>query len=172
MERDRIPELDLLRFMAAAGVVLFHAMNWPAHPVAFNAVSTYGSLGVTLFFMISGFVILMTAQHRSGIEFVTSRIARLYPSFWIGVLLSTLALTFLAHEPPSPAVIAANLTMQPHAVDQPYLDQVYWTLVVEMKFYALIWLVIVTKQMKRVETLLTLWLGMAALAAFVTFPPG
>lgn len=171
MERDRVAELDLLRFTAAAGVVLFHAMNWPAHASALNPVSTYGAFGVPLFFMISGFVILMTAQNRSGIEFVTSRIARLYPSFWIGVLLSALALTFLAHDPPSPAVIAANLTMQPRMVfDQPYLDPVYWTLVVEMKFYALTWLVIVTKQMKRVEVWLTLWLGTSALAAFVTFP--
>ena len=171
MERDRIAELDLLRFTAAASVVLFHAMNWPAQPSAFNAASTYGSFGVQLFFLISGFVILMTAQNRSGIEFVTSRIARLYPSFWIGVLLSALALTFLAHDPPSPAVVAANLTMQPRMVfDEPYLDPVYWTLVVEMKFYALTWLVIVTKQMKRVEAWLTLWLGTSALAAFVTFP--
>ncbi len=171
MERDRIAELDLLRFTAAAGVVLFHAMNWPAHASAFNAVSTYGAFGVPLFFMISGFVILMTAHNRSGTEFVTSRIARLYPSFWIGVLLSALALTYLAHKPPSLAVIAANLTMQPRMVfDEPYLDPVYWTLAVEMKFYALTWLVIVTKQMKRVEAWLTLWLGTSALASFVTLP--
>ena len=165
MERDRIPELDLLRFIAAAGVVLFHATHWPTQPNLLTQVFTYGSLGVPLFFMISGFVILMTAQNRTGIEFVNSRIARLYPSFWIAVLLSSLALTLLAHDPPSPAIIAANLTMQPHAFDQPYLDMVYWTLVVEMKFYALTWLVIVTRQMKRVESLLTLWLAITAFAS-------
>ena len=96
MERDRIPELDLLRFIAAVGVVLFHATNWPEHPNLLTRSRTYGSFGVPLFFMISGFVILMTAQNRSGIEFVNSRIARLYPSFWIAVLLSALALTLLA----------------------------------------------------------------------------
>jgi peptidoglycan/LPS O-acetylase OafA/YrhL len=127
-------------------------------------------MGVPLFFMISGFVILMTAQNRGGIEFINSRVARLYPSFWICVLLSSLALAALTHRPPSLAVIGANLTMQPHAFDQPFIDQVYWTLVVEMKFYALTWLIIVTRQMKRVEFFLTLWLALGALAAFVTVP--
>lgn len=171
MERERIAELDLLRFTAAAGVVLFHATEWPSQATALTHASTFGFMGVPLFFMISGFVILMTAQDRGGIEFINSRIARLYPSFWICVLLSALALTFLAHDPPSPAVIAANLTMQPRMLfHQPYLDPVYWTLVVEMKFYALAWLVIVTKQMKRVELLLTLWLAVSAFATFVTVP--
>ena len=171
MERDRIPELDLLRFAAAAGVVLFHATNWPAQETTLSDVATYGSFGVPLFFMISGFVILMTAQGRSGIEFVNSRIARLYPSFWICVLLTTLALALLADRPPPIGVVAANLTMQPHMVsDAPYLDSVYWSLVVEMKFYALIWLVIVTKQLRRIELFLTLWLALAAFAAFVTVP--
>src|SRR3954467_13086305 len=110
MERDRIPELDLLRFTAAAGVVLFHATDWPAHATALTHASTFGFMGVPLFFMISGFVILMTAQNRSGIEFVNSRIARLYPSYWICVLLSAASLALLAHWPPSLAVIAANLT--------------------------------------------------------------
>ena len=170
MERDRIPELDLLRFTAAAGVVLFHATHWPSQPTLLTQIFAFGSMGVPLFFMISGFVILMTAQNRSGIEFINSRIARLYPSFWIAVLLSTLALTFLAHDPPSGVTVAANLTMQPHAFDQPYLDMVYWTLVVEMKFYALMWLIIVTRQMKRVETFLMAWLAITAVAVWVPFP--
>lgn len=171
MERDRIAELDLLRFTAAAGVVLFHATDWPAHATALTEIFRYGFMGVPLFFTISGFVILMTAQHRSGIQFVSSRIARLYPSFWICVLLSSLALTVLAHDPPTAAEIAANLTMQPRMLfDEAYLDPVYWTLVVEMKFYALIWLVIVTRQMRRVELFLTLWLIVGAVATFVTLP--
>jgi peptidoglycan/LPS O-acetylase OafA/YrhL len=170
MERDRIPELDLLRFTAAAAVVLFHATHWPSQPNLLTQIFAFGAMGVPLFFMISGFVILMTAQNRGGIEFINSRIARLYPSFWIAVLLSSLALTLLAHDPPSAATIAANLTMQPHAFDQPYIDMVYWTLVVEMKFYALTWLVIVTRQMKRVEMLLALWLAITAVAIWIPFP--
>lgn len=171
MERDRIAELDVLRFTAAASVVLFHATYWPAQPNLLTDVFTFGFLGVPLFFTISGFVILMTAQNRNGIEFVNSRIARLYPSFWICVLLSTLALGVLGDGWPSLAVIAANLTMQPRMIfHQPYIDPVYWTLVVEMKFYALMWVLIVTKQMKRIEFFLTLWLGAAAVTTVFTPP--
>lgn len=171
MERDRIAELDVLRFTAAASVVLFHATYWPAQPNLLTDVFTFGFLGVPLFFTISGFVILMTAQNRNGIEFVNSRIARLYPSFWICVLLSTLALGMLGDGWPSLAVIAANLTMQPRMIfHQPYIDPVYWTLVVEMKFYALMWVLIVTKQMKRIEFFLTLWLGAAAVTTVFTPP--
>src|SRR5262249_31791003 len=92
MERARIPELDLLLFTARACVVLFHATHWPSQPTLLTQIFAFGSMGVPLFFMISGFVILMTAQNRSGIEFINSRVARLYPSFWIAVLLSSLAL--------------------------------------------------------------------------------
>ena len=49
MERDRIPELDLLRFVAAAAVVLFHATNWPADPNLLTRIATYGFCGVPLF---------------------------------------------------------------------------------------------------------------------------
>jgi peptidoglycan/LPS O-acetylase OafA/YrhL len=171
MERDRIPELDLLRFIAAVSVVLFHATHWPSQQSNLLAqIAIYGAFGVPLFFMISGFVILMTAQNRTGIEFINSRIARLYPSFWIAVLLSSLAAALLANNPPSATTILANLTMQPHAFNHPYIDMVYWTLVVETKFYALTWLVIVTRQMKRVETFLALWLAITAVAVLVPFP--
>ena len=171
MERDRIPELDLLRFTAAASVVLFHTTHWPAQRNLLTSTFSYGFLGVPLFFMISGFVILMTAQSRSAIEFTNSRIARLYPSFWICVLLTSLVLALVAHRPPSLAAIAANLTMQPHMLfDEPYLDPVYWSLVVEMKFYALMWVLIVTRQMKRIELFLTLWLVLGAIGMFVTTP--
>jgi len=47
----------------------------------------HGYLGVNLFFMISGFVILWTARDRTPSGFVLSRITRLYPEFWIGVRL-------------------------------------------------------------------------------------
>lgn len=43
----------------------------------------YGYLGVELFFMISGFVILMTASNNSLKRFFISRAVRLYPAFWV-----------------------------------------------------------------------------------------
>ena len=86
----RVNELDLLRFIAAFMVVMFH-YGFRGHAAdgysllslpTYATVSKYGYLGVELFFMISGFVILMTASSGSLKKFVISRIVRLYPAFW------------------------------------------------------------------------------------------
>lgn len=171
MERERLAELDLLRFIAASSVVLFHAAHWPARGTLFADVATFGFMGVPLFFTISGFVILMSAEDRSAIQFVNSRIARLYPSFWICVLLNCVVFALLGDGLPPLARIAANLTMQPRMLfDQPYLDPVYWTLAVEMKFYALVLLLIVIHQMRRVEVFLAVWLGVTLTVCVVAVP--
>ncbi len=66
----RLAELDLLRFIAALAVLAFHylvayASVWGDRPAelfpAVAPVAGLGILGVELFFMISGFVILMSA---------------------------------------------------------------------------------------------------------------
>lgn len=64
----RVPELDLLRFIAALSVVLFHFCAAPlVHGSVDRALfdvlgvaARYGYLGVELFFLISGFVIIMS----------------------------------------------------------------------------------------------------------------
>ena len=88
-----------------------------------------------------------------------SRITRLYPEFWIGVLLSSIAFSFhpVGRTITAPQVLA-NLTMVPAFLGQDYVDDVYWTLFVELKFYALLWGLSVTRQMKRVEVWLFAWL--------------
>lgn len=67
---SRQPELDVLRGAAAMAVVMFHyfykgpSEGWIGvqQSAALSAISAYGYLGVHLFFMISGYVIMMTAQ--------------------------------------------------------------------------------------------------------------
>src|SRR2546430_7955970 len=62
------------------------------------SVSKYGGLGVELFFMISGFVILMTAASGNLRRFIISRIVRLYPAFWACCTI-TFAVTIAIGEP-------------------------------------------------------------------------
>lgn len=90
MTGGRVNEIDLLRFLAALAVVFFHysfrgyaadGLSVMSYPLL-ASVSKYGYLGVELFFMISGFVILMTAAHAGLRDFVISRVVRLYPAFW------------------------------------------------------------------------------------------
>src|SRR5436190_1602313 len=58
----------------------------------FLSLFKYGYLGVELFFIVSGFVILLTALNRSAREFVVSRGTRLYPAFWTCVTITFLAI--------------------------------------------------------------------------------
>lgn len=150
---SRLQALDATRFAAALAVVLYHWTSWhhgewdggdtvalEIWPVL-GRLSSLGSLGVQLFFMVSGFVILLSALGRSPARYLGSRVGRLYPAYWVAVLLAGLLLFVLwpeAGEGRSPVQILTNLTMLQGALGggQPHLDGVYWTLWIELKFYA------------------------------------
>ncbi|MFO0816336.1 MAG: acyltransferase [Pirellulales bacterium] len=170
---ERITELDLLRFVAAISVVLFHYafrgyaandMTTMPHP-ELAPIAKYGHLGVQLFFMISGFVILMSAAGGSLRQFVVSRIVRLYPAFWICctiTFLFTLAIggdRYVA----SWKQFLVNLTMLSNFAQVPSIDGVYWSLFLELRFYGLIALVLLLGQMHRIQEILIGWLVVSAL---------
>ncbi len=162
---ERYAELDLLRFIAALSVVAYHysAFQVPhasgtLYPfAAIMPVTQYGYLGVNLFFLISGFVILASALNRSCLEFAISRAARLYPTYWVAVCLTTLTIYMLA--PPEahiePLRFLANLTMLNDYAGIQDIDGVYWTLHAELKFYFMIFVLIATGLIKHIK----LWLG-------------
>ncbi|MFC4122540.1 acyltransferase family protein [Nonomuraea zeae] len=144
---DRLYEIDGLRLLAALCVVLFHYTfsGWAGgtSPVVFaeaSAWSKYGYLGVDLFFLISGFVVLMSAWGRSPRSFLVSRAVRLYPAYWVGIAITAVVTVTLGQglfEVSLPQVLA-NLTMFQSVPDIANVDVVYWTLWVEMRFYFVI----------------------------------
>lgn len=168
MSKQRVAELDLLRFVAATMVVVYHYTYRPVidGQVAetafdgFQAWSRYGYLGVPLFFLISGFVILWSADGRTTAQFVRSRFLRLYPMFWVAVAITFAVLWFAgAMKNASPGMVLANLTILPGYLGAPMIDGVYWTLAVEFKFYVIVGLLIATGQMRRIEPWLLVWLA-------------
>lgn len=169
MPPQRLYALDLLRFFAATGVLLYHYL-YNASPGAVSWLASFGYLGVNVFFVISGFVVLWSCRGRTPAAFVRARVLRLYPEFWLCVLLSAVVFG-VRGQSLSGAEIAANLTMLPAYLGAPYVDGVYWTLAVEMKFYALLWLLLVLGQMPRVERWLLLWLAVSLLGRFVDLGP-
>ncbi|MFF0535325.1 acyltransferase family protein [Streptomyces coelicoflavus] len=180
VRRNRLAALDGLRFLAALSVVFFHFVGqvpstmetiWgrPVDTVFPEAHGyfAYGRLGVELFFLISGFVICMSAWGRTPRDFFISRVTRLYPMYWAAILISGCVI-FFADNPfghPSPRVLFANLTMLQTPLGVEHLDSVYWTLWPELCFY-LTFAVVVWKGLtyQRVVIYCGLWTVAAVLA--------
>ncbi|MDR0482530.1 MAG: acyltransferase [Cellulomonadaceae bacterium] len=146
----RLLWLDGLRFVAAFAVVIYHfaasptaGRYWGADPVGVfplaNQVGRYGWLSVELFFMLSGFVILMSAQGRSIPEYIGSRVGRLFPAFWAAVV-ATAILQFFWDGGRNPGFRATllNFTMVPDLFGVQPVQVVFWTLLAELKFYVLV----------------------------------
>lgn len=145
----RLYLIDGLRFVAAVGVVLYHytvrwSQSWGAEPghvfPDLGPIIIYAAMGPELFFVISGFVILMTAWGRDVPHVVASRLARLYPSYWIAVIATSVLLIWIWPDGKDISVSEAlvNLTMLQQAFDVRHVDGVYWTLWTELRFYVLI----------------------------------
>ena len=171
-ENRRFYELDALRFFAALAVVFLHygirgfAEGDRLSPIRIEYLAhlvKYNYLAVNLFFMISGFVILMTAQSNSIVKFAKSRIVRLYPALWICCTLTFLTISHLmaGKIATSWPRYFANLTMLNGFVGIGGIDGPYWSLYVEIKFYLLIALLIVSGHLQRIEVFLAGWLVIA-----------
>ncbi len=173
----RFRVLDGLRFVAAMSVVVFHFTaraheDWGTSvDRAFPTLSryaAYGTLGVEFFFIISGFVILMTAWDRSLADYTASRIGRLFPAYWAGVALSTLLLVVLWPEgrPADLGQALVNATMLHEAWGVHRLEGVYWTLWIELRFYVLIGVFMVIGLTRaRILAFCALWPVAGAMAA-------
>jgi len=164
---QRLYELDVLRGIAALAVIVCHytsEFNVLGYIPA-EQVFERGSYGPHLFFIISGFVILMTLQRcKRPVDFVFSRVARLYPVYWFGVLFSTSILIAWAPptEVPTATQFIGNLTMLQTWLKIPDIETCYWTLGVELKFYALGFALLAMGQMQRTDLFVTLWLIVVA----------
>lgn len=169
---ERLYILDILRFAAALGVTIFHfgfhqwAMerNSPVHFPELAPWAVYGGLAVPLFFIISGFVIAVSMQGKTAGQFAFGRFIRLYPTFWICLLLTALTLYSWGAEEHQFTLhgFLANLTMIPHLLHQPYLDEPYWTLQVEIRFYVLMLLLLMLRKGSWLMPFAVVWLGLSA----------
>jgi peptidoglycan/LPS O-acetylase OafA/YrhL len=117
---------------------------------------------VSLFFLISGFVILLTLQRtRHSMDFVVSRFSRLFPVYWVAVILTFTVMT-LAPVPGRETTLwqaIVNLTMLQPWLRVPYVDGVYWTLSVELSFYAMMLLLFRLDWLRRLELIAFPWMA-------------
>ena len=173
MERKRIVGLDALRGLAAGAVMLRHHAQY--YDVLYGGRTPLpidlgpGHYGVELFFIISGFVILMTIERRRTVrDFAISRFTRLMPAFLAALVLAS-ALLILLPMPfpfgrPTFWQFMANLTMAPMLFGQTVIDLPYWTLTYEMVFYIYMALCLRLGLLRSIE-----WAGLALLLSGLLF---
>jgi peptidoglycan/LPS O-acetylase OafA/YrhL len=127
-----------------------------------GSFSQYGFLGVSFFFIISGFVIAYSAEGRTATGFAIARFSRIYPTFLFCMTLTFLALLTIG--PPnfdaSFVQWCANLFIAAPALHYSYMDGAYWSLVVEALFYAWVATLMAVKVFPRhLDLVILIWLG-------------
>jgi peptidoglycan/LPS O-acetylase OafA/YrhL len=178
--RDRLYEIDALRILAAFAVVIYHYTfadyAGALTHLRFDTVSLltrYGYLGVDLFFVISGFVVLLSAIGRRPDQFVISRMVRLYPAFWVSVTITTLVLVLFSAGQFRVTLFqyVANMTMFDSLVNVQNIDVVYWTLWAELRFYVLVFALVcwgITRG--RLTAVMWAWLAVTAVLDLSILP--
>jgi len=177
----RIYQIDLFRFIAAMMVVMYHyafrgyradnmsILEFPEIGGYFK----YGYLGVDLFFIISGFVIILSIKEYSLSTFLKSRIIRLYPAYWFCLTVTFLVMLIWGGINYSVSIkqFLVNTTMFQGLFGVRSVDGVYWSLLVELKFYIIIAVYMVLRKIRRFDlnVLILFWLVLSCLPVFIDF---
>ncbi len=150
-QKRYIPTLDGWRAFAVIGVILYHGRSGFFHEdSALNKLSAHGSLGMDLFFAISGFLIcgLLLQEYRrdGGISlrrFYIRRCFRILPAFYAALAgLCAISALGVIHVNYSylPSCLLSYRNYKPLGMDEQsgFYTAHFWTLAVEEHFY-LIW---------------------------------
>ncbi|MBM9485588.1 acyltransferase [Pseudomonas sp. ICBG1301] len=143
--------IQTLRALAAWLVVLHHYMqiahNFKLTDTVSIALFKYGAIGVDLFFVISGFVIYLSAsgKNQTPMVFALHRIVRIAPAYWLFTLITAALLIFAPGIVPltlyDPIFLIKSLffipAQNPSGIGLFPIITVGWTLNYEMAFYAI-----------------------------------
>ena len=176
-EKSVIWSIQYLRGVAALMVVWHHAKaQLPGLTVQFP--SGFGAAGVALFFVISGFIMLVTAakNQQSTLQFWMRRIKRVVPLYWLLTLLMVVLWlvkpSFFKSLTVSWATLIQSLLFVPH-FSASFPDREWpllvpgWSLNYELFFYCLFGLVIATPRRLWVISTSAILLTLVSLGCFV-----
>ncbi|UCE31195.1 MAG: acyltransferase [Burkholderiales bacterium] len=135
------PGFDALRGCAVFGVFAHHLHAYTGLSLPVLGVAG-GLLGVQLFFLISGYLIVSSARREPPLGYLVRRAFRIFPAYWAVVATLTLSRGLLADAAEHPWLFLANWWALTHAVPAALLrfdvTTVAWTLTIELGWYLLV----------------------------------
>jgi peptidoglycan/LPS O-acetylase OafA/YrhL len=150
----RLSFADGLRGLAALWVVFFHLAEGRhieiiknAIPkLAYNIVFGWGHLGVAVFFVLSGFVMALTAHKvkfnvANACKFIARRLTRLAPPYYFAILFALIFIFIkskalhIAYMPPIASDLLKHAFFVQDLFNTPQINVVFWTLCIEVQFY-------------------------------------
>jgi peptidoglycan/LPS O-acetylase OafA/YrhL len=174
--RPPVYGLDAVRFLAAVLVVVYHLgfKAWALASSSLHAVlpvaaafppgyrvAWCGWIGVQVFFVVSGAVIAYSARGVSARKFAARRFARLFPALAIAVALAMPIAVALFGTSPLTALWLAVKTLA-FAPWGPWIIGQFWTIPIELGFYAVIWGLLASGVRERGMHALAWLLGLAS----------
>lgn len=153
----KIQQLQALRALAAILVVWVHAIdlignrNLPSWQTDFAYFEDIGAVGVDIFFVISGFILSLTAsRNASPLAFLARRFVRVWPLYAYATLLIFLILPFEALG--SGRLVRGLLLIQdPAAYRSLPVHPLGWSLMFEVCFYAMLALALCWRRPARLD---------------------
>lgn len=177
MSSARLSNIDGLRAIAALSVFVQHFMGdvsradgataGALYPFVYGSLNMLdlGRFGVVLFFLISGFVIPFSIGGEMPLRrFAISRVFRLYPVFWLALVLLGL-IAWSAGTPFSLITVVANITMAPQLLGQGWMSGIYWTLFIELVFYIMAAGLFATRSLNNPVVIVVIAVGLVTSAA-------
>jgi peptidoglycan/LPS O-acetylase OafA/YrhL len=138
-----IPEVTGMRGFASLGVVIFHLFvidrALSALPIPGSTLVLSWDSGVDFFFVLSGFLLsipFMTGERLSLRAYYTKRIFRIFPVYYLSVIVLGATLFFYGHHVTVLQIAASLVFLQsfsPSTFNS--INGVNWTLVIEEVFY-------------------------------------
>lgn len=178
----KLRNLQGLRAIAALAVVVVHLYNLEATYLVGHVWTKpfhiLGGYGIDLFFVISGFIILVTAWDQFGGavsagQFLVRRITRIYPPYWVACIMM-LAVYLLhpayinPHSAHRPDIVASFLILPQRG--EP-LVLVGWTLVYEILF-SLVFTIALLFRRSWLPVISVIWIALMIAAAHINSPAG
>ncbi len=146
MNSDRVESLDSIRGIAALLVAIDHTVlsvvKPPIDSLLFYCVTFMGAFAVGSFFLLSGFVVFLSLEKISPLEFLAHRVFRLYPIIIVAVVMRLLSQIYWGARDFNLETIKLflyNISLFGNLFIpiEKNIEPIVWTLTIEVKFYIL-----------------------------------